>query len=307
MVNQIQANLTEQPVYLVEAIRCVAQRNGYIAAAVQELLLQIYGDSGFSREINARADAFREASWDHAPPQAQPQRRSSSPAEHRAASRRQPCNDNQVAPLQDQLAEQTQPGVQLQRVSEPAGDPTQEQEGHQHLHTNPYIEPCAPAMACPSSAPMDIDQEERRRPPVLVGAGRVMRSPLASELPNGWDDLEEVQLEAEYRIRVPVMETVPRSIRRDYARILASVVYNLQQAYSTTEDVEAPLRTSAWKLFCLLSRMLLHRMARGGQAGTRELAHRIRLFDSGRWSELLQRSHACAAGRSRRQNRQDAM
>lgn len=43
--------------------------------------------------------------------------------------------------------------------------------------------------------------------------------------------------------------------------------------------------------------MLLHRLRRGGAAGTRELQQRIRAFDGGRWDVLLEASRATVSRR----------
>ena len=44
---------------------------------------------------------------------------------------------------------------------------------------------------------------------------------------------------------------------------------------------------AAWKLWCLLPRMVLFQTKRVGEAGTRNLLQRIPLFDDGRWDVLL--------------------
>ena len=79
------------------------------------------------------------------------------------------------------------------------------------------------------------------------------------------------------------MEQVPFSIRDEYASIQKSVFHNLVLAYNNTDLNDHPLRVRGWKLFCLLSRMLLHRLRRGGSAGSKELRKRIDAFREGRW------------------------
>ena len=54
-------------------------------------------------------------------------------------------------------------------------------------------------------------------------------------------------------------------------------------------------RTRIWKLFSLLSRMLFHKVTDTGQSVNEQLRDRIRLFDQGRWIDLIHRAnHTCA-------------
>ena len=46
-------------------------------------------------------------------------------------------------------------------------------------------------------------------------------------------------------------------------------------------------KIAAWKLWCLLPRLLLFQTRRGGEAGTRNLQQRVALFDEGRCDVLL--------------------
>ena len=65
------------------------------------------------------------------------------------------------------------------------------------------------------------------------------------------------------------------------------VVHHLASVYVKTSGLDHPDRVRAWKLFCLLPRMLLCKNKRGGKSGTRELRARITLFNAGKWDVLL--------------------
>ena len=49
------------------AVRLFVQRDGYINNNVQDVLLQTFGDSGFSLHVNAQTDAFRQVLPVHDP------------------------------------------------------------------------------------------------------------------------------------------------------------------------------------------------------------------------------------------------
>ena len=97
----------------------------------------------------------------------------------------------------------------------------------------------------------------------------------------------------EYRLRVPTMDNVPFIIHADDARIQTASLCALRTAYDLGESASI---IRGWKLFCLLSRMLLHKLRRGGKAGTKELRRRIDLFDNGHWDVLLNSARECGVG-----------
>ena len=109
---------------------------------------------------------------------------------------------------------------------------------------------------------------------------------------NGWIAIEHVDLNAEYRIHVPVLDNVPYKIRRDCERIYAATWRNLAGEYESSERDELKI-IRGWHLFCLVSRLLLHRLRRGSSEGTRELRQRVQAFDEGRWDVLLESARAC--------------
>ena len=109
-------------------------------------------------------------------------------------------------------------------------------------------------------------------------------------MPDGWAHLDTEDLVIEFQVSVSPLEDVPISIRSEYKRIQALVFHNVVHKYHNTADRNDPDRLRSWKFFCLLSRMLLYRMKRGGQDGNKELQQRIINFNLGRWDVLLQAS-----------------
>ena len=177
--------------------------------------------------------------------------------------------------------------------------------GIQSVHAQaPLLERLfAPA---PSDARSEITNDDDESPtqtphsPVAPPPARPQeRHPVARSLPNGWPHLLDVQLSLEYKRHCNTLKTVPYAIRHDYTRILSSVVHNLDFTYRTTDERDHPHRVRAWKLFSLLSRMLLYPLQRGGRAGNKELKTRVRLFDEGQWGELLTASHNSTPTRRR--------
>ncbi len=142
-----------------------------------------------------------------------------------------------------------------------------------------------------TSGPPQVDMEQSEPPtnnrggPNQPFSSRIGVAP--PNLPDGWRHLEALDLNEEFKINISTLEDVPTAIRKDFERIQQAVIVNLANAYANTEEGDHPLRVRGWKLFCLLSRMLLHRLRRGGSQGTRELRERISKFDSGQWDELL--------------------
>jgi len=128
-----------------------------------------------------------------------------------------------------------------------------------------------------------------------------LRNPLSSHLPNGWHHLDAVDLCTDMRLPINTLEEVPLAIRSHFKRIQSAVWRNLVNSYRLAEDRNDNTRIRAWKLFTLLSRMLLFRLKRGGAKGTDELQQRIRLFDEGKWDVLLQQALDTLPRRKRRE------
>jgi len=109
-----------------------------------------------------------------------------------------------------------------------------------------------------NSAQQPRDGADTRNPNARIP----QRISVSKPLPNGWQHLQQVDLAQEFRVPVSPLEDVPWAIRDDYKRIQAAVFRNLVHCYDSHSDTQAPERINAWKLFSLLSRMLLHRLRR---------------------------------------------
>ena len=112
---------------------------------------------------------------------------------------------------------------------------------------------------------------------------RIFNGSLNDEI---WNQLDAVDLRDEFKIPVTTLQDIPHCIYRDVLRIRTIVNRALVSSYSSTNRTHIQ-QIRAWKLFCLMSRLLLHKMKRGGSAGSRELRNRIDKFDRGQWTELL--------------------
>ena len=117
--------------------------------------------------------------------------------------------------------------------------------------------------------------------------------------------LDSINLVQELKLNIVTMQDVPRAIRNDFMRIQASVFRNIIQAYHDSSDRQSLTRIRAWKLFTLLSRLLLHKLDQTGQSGNEELRHRVYLFDTGRWQELLDKTRSTTVGRNNHREIQD--
>ena len=93
--------------------------------------------------------------------------------------------------------------------------------------------------------------------------------------------LIDVDLTAEFKLPIFPLQNVPNAIRSDFKRIQGYVFNHLVHVYQ--EEGNESDKIQAWKLFCLLSRLLLHRLQRGGRSGNNELKQRISKFDRGEW------------------------
>ena len=99
-----------------------------------------------------------------------------------------------------------------------------------------------------------------------------------------------------------VMKTIPKFLRGFYRNAMR---VGMEEAFHPFEA----RRTKGWKLFLLLSRMLLHRPPRGGNIPKSKLAQRFDDFSGGSWARLLEASGHCdehttiAQHRKRRRHR----
>ena len=123
---------------------------------------------------------------------------------------------------------------------------------------------------------------------------------LPSEPPlSSWIWLDGVCLSEEFSTRFRVLQSCPSFIRGRY-RHAQRIALELISTASLAGDVIAEER--GWKLFGLLSKMLLHRSESKGSVGKRELEARCDAFARGEWHTLLAAAGRLAVTRHNRQS-----
>ena len=101
--------------------------------------------------------------------------------------------------------------------------------------------------------------------------------------------LDEVDIDAVLRVRVPTLQAVPgfmRGVLRNALRL------GLEHIVAASRAGDAQLEAQAWKLFVLISRMLLHKKISQKLIPKNELRRRALKFQEGRWRELLAEAQA---------------
>ncbi len=115
-----------------------------------------------------------------------------------------------------------------------------------------------------------------------------------------WEQLDVINLQEWFRLRVPQLQACPHFLRGRYRH--AQRLALEQVVESATEEDER----RGWKAFGPLSIMLLHRTLSRGSVGKQELERRCELFASGEWSTLLSSAEACVGDARRRRPSSDA-
>ena len=179
------------------------------------------------------------------------------------------------------------------------------------------------AAALESSASSQANGRRARAPPAGVGVaprdhacaapsaprrGRGNGRPVDGEsarLPaepprEAWARLDEVNLREEFLIRCPLLQSCPRFMRGRY-RHAQRIALDEADTAARTGDATAECR--AWKLFGLLSRLLLHRPQSEGHVGKKELEQRCEAFARGEWLSLLASAQAQSRGVASKKNR----
>ena len=107
--------------------------------------------------------------------------------------------------------------------------------------------------------------------------------------PEHWTQLDEVNLADEVMAEVPTMQDVPRCIRGSFRTAYTIALQHMRKVYTDPPGDDAQQQQErAWKLFVLLSRMLLRKTTNQGAAGKQELGARFELFYTGHWLQLLE-------------------
>ena len=100
-----------------------------------------------------------------------------------------------------------------------------------------------------------------------------------------WAQLDSVNLTEFMLLRVPMLKSCPHFLRGQMRQCWGTALRERTRA-KLAGDQSAESR--AWKLFCLVPIMLLHRPRSSGSVGRDELAKRVTDFERGRWTELLE-------------------
>ncbi|CAE7572732.1 unnamed protein product, partial [Symbiodinium pilosum] len=104
-----------------------------------------------------------------------------------------------------------------------------------------------------------------------------------------WEQLDAIDLAAEFRRPVPTLQDVPPFLRAAVRHALMLALRELRTAYEAGTDHSYTATERAWKLFLLAPRMLLARPAhRQGPRGREELLARAAAFERGEWTSLLE-------------------
>ena len=93
--------------------------------------------------------------------------------------------------------------------------------------------------------------------------------------PQTWHQLDNIDLKYTVLHEVPTMQDVPRSIRGAIRTAYSIALFHLKATYSNPALQSEANQQRAWKLFLLLSRMLLRPTPSKGQEGQRALWVRI--------------------------------
>ena len=99
-----------------------------------------------------------------------------------------------------------------------------------------------------------------------------------------WEQLDPVNLDDVFLHSVPMMKSCPRFVR-GRLRFCFGLALRERHRAKSAGDRDAEIR--AWKLFGLISLLLLHRTKHSGKIGRDELAKRADDVSSGEWISLL--------------------
>ena len=193
-----------------------------------------------------------------------------------------------------------------QRPHDPAHADTEMAEAGVGAHPAIFEDSVPDATSRPSQHLDPRPRLERRRGPAEPGAMAALAASLArpnpahpknasrarhaddrlpaEPPPHAWEALDGIDLWAEFRKRRNVLRSCPRIIRGRYRHAQRLAMEAIDTA-SRANDALAEER--GWKLFGMLSILLLHRSACRGAVAKAELEQRCALFARGDWEALL--------------------
>ena len=139
----------------------------------------------------------------------------------------------------------------------------------------------------------------RQQPQLRVAVDELM---VTRATHDAFASLVGVDLKTIFSNRACIMGSPPHFLRGAYRAAMRFALEEVELGVDAQNEQRICL---GWKLFLLLSRMLLHKPARGGLVLKRKLMERFVAFTRGEWIELLITSRDCAEaaaqGRKRRQ------
>ena len=103
----------------------------------------------------------------------------------------------------------------------------------------------------------------------------------------GMASLDGLDLHAIFRRRAIVMRTVPNFLKGAFT---AAFRVAFVESIAARAHGDETREVRAWKLFLLISRMLLLRPPRGGLVPRKRLEERFRSFEAGKWESLVLQS-----------------
>ena len=120
------------------------------------------------------------------------------------------------------------------------------------------------------------------RAPVLARRRPVRSS--GSVQDESWAQLDNIDVQELFQQRVPILKTCPHFLK---GRLRHCFFIALHERLKRKLEADPVGEERAWKLFALVSIMLVHRLRNTRSVGRSKLAQRVEDFDAGRWSELL--------------------
>ncbi len=148
----------------------------------------------------------------------------------------------------------------------------------------PSIPGAAPdAPPTPSPATRPTITARRRNSGAGGEADRLPAEPPAS----AWEQLDRVDLRETFLLRTRVLQSCPQFLRGRYRHAQRIALEAIDEAIRAQN---AQQEQRAWKLFGLLSALLLHRTHAAGRVGKQALEDRFAAFARGEWLALLEAS-----------------
>ena len=107
-----------------------------------------------------------------------------------------------------------------------------------------------------------------------------------------WAQLDALNLEELFENRVRTLQQVPKAFRGKFRAALCTTLERVLEA----EREGAKHKERAWKLWCLLPRMLLRTVQGSSSEGRKQLQERFALFWQGKWVQLARAEATVSAG-----------